>query len=95
MSQNAEPITVPSTGAVPTQDMILQLVQGVIGVLGLVGVAVPPIFTSLAVEQQIAGLIAVIASLAWAAYSRLVTKPAEVHAAAVASAAAKAPRRVL
>lgn len=89
MSQpNPAPITIDSTPAPSTQDLLLQLYQAVLGLLGLLGVTVPPIFSNLEVEQRIVGVVAVLLALAWAAYQRLVTKPAEVHAAATASAKA-------
>lgn len=86
--------TVPSTPSPTKTDAYLQLVQLVVGLLGTLGMKIPPIFQNLAVEQQIASILAVLAALGWAAYSRLVTKPAQIHAAAVASAAAKAPRKL-
>lgn len=88
------PQTVPSTPSATSTDVYLQLVQAILGLLGLLGVSVPPVFTSLAVEQQVASVVAILAALIWAAYQRLVTKPTQIHAAAVASAAAHAPRKL-
>jgi lysozyme len=88
------PTTMPSTPNPTATDAYLQLVQLFIGLLGLLGVNVPPIFTNLAVEQQVASIVAILAALVWATYSRLVTKPSQIHAAAVASAAAKSPMKL-
>jgi hypothetical protein len=86
--------TTPSTPNPTTNEMLMQLYQSVLGLLGLFGVAVPPIFSNLAVEQHVVGVVALLLALAWAAYQRLVTKPAEVHAAATASARAGKPLRL-
>ena len=85
--------TVPSTPNPTATDVYLQLVQAVVGLASLLMV-VPPIFSNAAVQQQIAGVLALLVSVIWAAYQRLVTKPAQIHAAAVASAAARAPRKL-
>lgn len=94
MSTPSNDNTVPSTPDPTANDVYMQLYQAVLGLLGLLGVTVPPIFSSLAIEQQIVGVVAILVSLAWAAYQRLVTKPAQIHAAAVASATAKTPRKL-
>lgn len=85
MSMN-DPITVDSTPTPTARDQLTTLVQSVVGLLGVVGVSVPPIFTSAPAVQQIVSVLMIVAPLAWAAWQRLVTKPKEVHAAAVASA---------
>ncbi len=94
MSTPSTDNTIPSTPNPTSNDVYTQLYQAVLGLLGLLGVTVPPVFTSLAVEQQIVGVVAILVSFAWAAYQRLVTKPTQIHAAAVASVAAKAPRKL-
>ncbi len=88
-------VTVISTPDAPLSEKVLQLVQSVIGLAGLIGINVPPILQNLQVEQQIVSALLIVGSLAWAAYHRLVTKPAELHATAVASARAAVPRRAI
>lgn len=87
MSDPNQPI-VDSTPEATPRDQLVAFFQASIGILGLIGFNVPPIASNLAVEQQVASALLMLAALTSAWYHRVKTKPAEVHAAAVASAAA-------
>lgn len=72
----------------------MTLIQAVIGLLGLVGIAVPPIFSNAAVIQQVISVGFIIVPFIIQLYDRLVTKPKQIHAAAVMSSRMHAPRRL-
>lgn len=91
---NVNPPTVASTPDMTTRDGWMTLVQAVIGLLGLVGVALPPIFTNQAVLQQIISVGFIVVPFIIQVYDRVVTKPKQIHAAAVMSARMNSPRRL-
>lgn len=80
------PTLTPSNDSATSRDKIVTFIQATAAVLGLAGVSLPSAFTNLAFEQQVAGVILLAVPLILGWYDRIVTKPAQIHAAAVASA---------
>lgn len=69
------------------QTALVNLIQALVSLLGVLGIAVPPIFQSLAVVQQIAGILLTIIGILWSLYShykktdQLNTTKAQLHVA--------------